>query len=71
MKTTVDIMLTKSYIDMRDSDNPPLQDRVLYDLFARVRKAGRITQFVSMETNERVNSEHILDEVYIVLNTTF
>lgn len=53
---------------MRDPDARPVQDRVLFDLFYRVRKQGRITQFVNLETHEHVNSEFILNQVYTVPN---
>ena len=55
--------LSESFID---NSNPSVfhpEDRVLFDLFERALKHGRITEFVNLQTGERVDNRYILDQV--------
>ena len=59
-------MLTESFLDKIDPSNPPLEDRVLVDLFERVYNQGRITEFVNLQTGERVDNGYILRQVRLL-----
>ena len=60
-------MLTESFLDKTDPSGPPLEDRVLVDLFERVYNQGRITEFVNLQTGERVNNGYVLQQVRLLL----
>ena len=59
-------MLTESFLDEIDLSDPPLEDRVLVDLFERVYNQGRITEFVNLQTGERVDNGYILRQVWLL-----
>ena len=59
-------MLTESFLDKIDPSDPPLGDRVLVDLFERVYNQGRITEFVNLQTGERVDNGYILRQVWLL-----
>ena len=59
-------MLTESFLDEIDPSNPPLEERVLVDLFERVYNQGRITEFVNLQTGERVDNGYILRQVRLL-----
>ena len=56
-------MLTESFIDNSDPSGFLPEDRVLFDLFERALEHGRITEFVSLQTGERVVNRYILEQV--------
>ena len=55
--------LTKSFIDLTDPNMTMPEDKDLFSLFKRVQKAGRVTEFVNLQTDERVDSNYILQQV--------
>ena len=59
-------MLTESFLDEIDLSDAPLEDRVLVDLFERVYNQGRITEFVNLQTGERVDNGYILRQVWLL-----
>ena len=56
-------MLTESFIDNSDPSGFLPEDRVLFDLFERALEHGRITEFVNLQTGERVDNRYILEQV--------
>ena len=57
-------MLTESFLDKTDPSGP--EDRILVDLFERVYNQGRITEFVNLQTGERVDNGYILQQVRLL-----
>ena len=57
------IMLSQSFIDNSNQSDFLPEDRVLFDLFERALEHGRITEFVNLQTGERVDNRYILDQV--------
>ena len=50
-------------MDKRDSTSIAEEDVLLYELFDRARKQGIKTEFVNLQTGERVDNGYILDQV--------
>ena len=56
-------MLSQSFIDNSNQSDFLPEDRVLFDLFERALEHGRITEFVNLQTGERVDNCYILEQV--------
>ena len=56
-------MLSQSFIDNSKQSDFLSEDRVLFDLFERALEHGRITEFVNLQTGERVDNRYILEQV--------
>ena len=56
-------MLSQSFIDNSNRSDFLPEDHVLFDLFERAIEHGRITEFVNLQTGERVDNRYILDQV--------
>ena len=62
-------MLRQSFIDKLDTD-VKLEDRLLFDVFERAHKLGKITEFVNLQTGEHADNGYILKQASISIQNS-